>query len=330
MVAMSKPHMYLRQPLCWHRMDLSLATLRTVRTVAECRSFTAAAVVLGFTQSAVSRQIAAAEHELGVKLFHRVPRGVRLTDAGRIVLGHVAAALDSLDAAERELAGDSATPARRIRIGAFPAAGVALIPRALAILRRQNRQFDVSTRDGTTPALVRALRAGTLDFAVISSRPPHRAPDQDKPPLRQHTLSEAPLRLAVPAAGRYAGKDTVAIASLEGESWIATRSAKDEPQLGLWPGLPGRPEIRHWAADWLTKLNLVAEGAGVTTIAAELFPSLPQGVAVVAVEGVPEERRRLSVVYRADQPRDAAAVVVEALTLAASRLTAESQELMKA
>ncbi|RDI60601.1 helix-turn-helix domain-containing protein [Nocardia pseudobrasiliensis] len=52
-------------------MDLSLSALRTIRVVAECRNFTAAAAALDYTQSAVSRQIAAAERELGATLFER-------------------------------------------------------------------------------------------------------------------------------------------------------------------------------------------------------------------------------------------------------------------
>ena len=67
-----------------HVMDTSL--LVVFRAVAERGSFTAAAAALGYTQSAVSRQVSALESEFGVSLFDRLPRGVRLTESGRSLL----------------------------------------------------------------------------------------------------------------------------------------------------------------------------------------------------------------------------------------------------
>jgi DNA-binding transcriptional LysR family regulator len=80
-------------------MDITLTTLRVIREVAERGSFTAAAVALGYTQSAISRQVAAAEHEVGVQLFDRVTGGVRLTVAGQVLLRQGVIALDALDEA---------------------------------------------------------------------------------------------------------------------------------------------------------------------------------------------------------------------------------------
>src|SRR4051812_22203268 len=106
-------------------MDLTLSALRTIRAVAEHRSFTGAARATGYSQSAVSRQIAAAERELGTRLFDRVHGGVRLSRAGSDVLPNLVVALDALDAAERKI-GRPAARKRRVRIGAFAAAGTAL------------------------------------------------------------------------------------------------------------------------------------------------------------------------------------------------------------
>ena len=88
-------------------MDITLTTLRVIREVAERGSFTAAAVALGYTQSAISRQVAAAEHEVGVQLFDRMTGGVRLTAAGQVLLRQGVIALDALDEAQRELTGAS-------------------------------------------------------------------------------------------------------------------------------------------------------------------------------------------------------------------------------
>ena len=280
-------------------MDLSLSALRTIRAVAERRSFTAAAAALGYTQSAVSRQIATAERELGAALFERTPRGVQLTRAGGLVLHQVVIALDALEQAEKMVEGKP-RQVRRVRVGAVSVAGAALLPRTIAALRNTRADLEISTREGTTPALVRAVRAGTLDVALITARPPFRSPDQEQPPLKQHTITDAALALAVPSTSRHAGPEPVTLNSLEGESWIASRSSEDEPQLGVWPGLPGRPVVQHWTRDWATKLALVAEGAGITTVPVELLSLLPPGVSITRIDGVPEEIRRVTVTHARD------------------------------
>ncbi|MEV0051941.1 LysR substrate-binding domain-containing protein [Saccharopolyspora shandongensis] len=173
--------------------------------------------------------------------------------------------MDALDEAGRELRGAEAEGGR-VRLGFFPAAGAVIVARALATLHREHPNIQVTTREATTPALVRALRTGTLEIALLSSRPPHRSPDTDDPPLHVEPLLETCLALAVPVGGRFAEREGVTAEEIAGESWIAGPTGADEPQLGIWPGLPGRPRIRHTARDWSTKLHLVAAGAGITTV----------------------------------------------------------------
>src|SRR5687767_7007525 len=106
---------------------MQVQSLEVFRTVARLGSITAAARALRYTQSAVSRQIAALEGEWGVPLFDRLARGVALSDDGRRLLPHANAILDRLEAARDELAGG----AGQLRVGAFPTAVAALVPRAL-------------------------------------------------------------------------------------------------------------------------------------------------------------------------------------------------------
>jgi DNA-binding transcriptional LysR family regulator len=205
-------------------------------------------------------------------------------------------------------------------LGAFAAAGAALVPRSLAALRRDLPDIDATTREAPSPSLVRAIRSGSLDFAIITARPPYRSPDQETPRLVRHDLFESRLALAVPATSRYAAVDAVDLDTAAAAPWIATAAGRDEPQLGVWPGLPGRPKVRHWARDWATKLALVAEGAGITTVAAEMFPQLPDGVAVARLVGVPEERRLVSLVHRRDAAPRTVDDVVEALAAVSDEL----------
>src|SRR4051794_13216245 len=286
--------------VCVLRMvDFSVTGLRVLREIAQQGSFSAAAGTLGYTQSAVSRQVAALEAVAGRRLFERSRAGVTLTPAGARLLPRAIRVLEELDAALREDEGP-------VRLGAFASAVAGLLPRALAEV-----PFAVSVREATTPALVRALRAGTLDLAVLAQTPPFRPPGED---LELTLLAERELALAVPAA--HAFGRAVEVEALEGQVWVASRSDAGDALLGVWPGLRGRPDVRFVVRDWLAKLQLVAAGLAITTLAPVVEGVLPAGVRAVAVRGEPVETRRLVLAHRGslDGP---AARVADALISAA-------------
>src|SRR6185369_2100608 len=160
-----------------------------------------------------------------------------------------------------------------VRLGWFPSAGAVLVPRALAELRRTHPAITVTTREGTTPMLVRALRAGTLDLAVVASVPPYRPLDAETPALVLRTLSQRELLVAAPATHPLARGDAIDLADLRGQRWIA--GSGDDRAMGVWPGLDERPEIAHTARDWLAKLLLVAAGCGLTTVPGSLTAVVP-------------------------------------------------------
>jgi DNA-binding transcriptional LysR family regulator len=173
----------------------------------------------------------------------------------------------------------------------------------------------VLSREGGTPALVRALRAGTLDLALVASAPPFRPPDTETPALVLRTLAERSLRVAVPASHPLARREYVDVVDLRGQRWIA--GSGDDRVLGVWPGLDERPEIAHTARDWLAKLHLVAAGCGITTVPGSLGAVVPAGVRVLAVRGGPGEQRRVLLAHLPRPLSDAAARVAAALREAA-------------
>jgi len=139
--------------------------------------------------------------------------------------------------------------------------------------------------------LVRALRAGTLDLAVVASVPPYRPLDAETPALVLRTLSQRELLVAVPATHPLARGDAIDLADLRGQRWIA--GSGDDRVMGVWPGLDERPEIAHTARDWLAKLHLVAAGLGITTVPSVMSPAVPAGVRALPVRGGAREQRRL-------------------------------------
>jgi len=230
--------------LCWLVMEWSSTSLRLLRAIAESGSFTAAAVALGYTQSAVSRQMAVLERAADARLFERQAGGVRLTGAGLTLLRHASAALDEVDRAAQVLQGadpDGGTA----RLGIFTSAGAVLVPEALGLMRRRRSDVQVVTREGSTPTLVRSLRASTLDLAVISARPPYPAPDDQDPSLELDVLLEGDLLVAVPALGDLGRDGSVSLAALQDATWISNPQTPRPPTNLAWGSGPlsrdGRP-----------------------------------------------------------------------------------------
>ncbi|MDT8911960.1 LysR family transcriptional regulator [Amycolatopsis sp. PS_44_ISF1] len=300
-------------------MEWSSTTLRMYRALAETGSFTAAAASLGYSQSAVSRQIAALERAAGERLVERGAAGARLTAAGSVLLRHAAAALDELDRAERALSG-TAPGTVSIRLGVFTSVGAALIPETLALMRRRAPEVEVTTREGSTPALTRSVRAGTMDVAVLSSRLPARPLDDQEPPLAVETLLEGDLLVAVPARGDLGLGGSVTLAELAAAPWIASPSTAGEPAMGVWPALPRRPVVSHVARDWLGKLALVGSGHGVTTIPPYLVGTAPAGVRFARVADGDPVTRRVVMARRPGPAGAATSALGECLRAAAAGL----------
>ena len=111
----------------------------------------------------------------------------------------------------------------------------------------------------------------------------------------------------------------VEVEELEGEVWVASRSDAGDSLLGVWPGLAERPDVRYVVRDWLAKLQLVAAGLAITTLAPIALDRLPDGVKVVAVRGEPHETRRVVLARLPGELDGPAARVADALITAARR-----------
>jgi molybdate transport repressor ModE-like protein len=113
---------------------LDVTRLRVLVAVARHGSVTAAARALNYAQPSVSHHLARLEAETGTKLVQRAGRGIRLTDAGRLLAERAAEVIGRLDAAENELAVYTGLRAGRLRLAAFPSALGTLVPAAAAML----------------------------------------------------------------------------------------------------------------------------------------------------------------------------------------------------
>lgn len=282
----SSPHEpSLHEPSPHESLDLSTVWLRAFLEVARQGSFTVAARTLGWTQSAVSRQISSLESALGgAPLFDRLPRGVRLTEAGRVLVPYAEAVVEALHGAGRELSALREVAGGRLRFGAFATADAALVPHALAAFRARHPRVRLSREEGYTPVLLDRLTAGHLDLAVVSTT--GRTPLDS---YELHHLLDESLYVAVPAGHPLAGGGPVRLGQLADADWISG-SARPEGTLldaALRQGF--RPRVAHVVAEWTAKQGYVAAGLGVTLVPALAAESVRPDVALVPVldEGAP-------------------------------------------
>lgn len=230
--------------------------LRAFLEVARLGSFTGAARTLGWTQSAVSRQISTLEGALGgAPLFDRLPRGVRLTEAGRVLMPYAEAIAESLHGAVRELAALREVAGGRLRFGAFATADAGLVPQALAAFRAAHPRVQVTREEGFTPALLDRLTAGHLDLAVVSTT--GRAPLEA---YELHHLLDESLYVAVPAGHPLAGSDPVRLGRLADAEWISGSSRPEGTLLDVALRQGFRPRVAHVVGEWTAKQGYVAAG----------------------------------------------------------------------
>ena len=262
--------------------DLSTVWLRVFLDVSRHGSFTVAARELGWTQSAVSRQISSLEAALGGDpLFDRLPRGVRLTAQGRTLLPHAEETVARLHSMQRELAALRNLTGGTLRFGAFATADAALVPRAIAAFRARHPGVTLTREEGQTPWLLARLGDGALDLAIVSSTGGALSGDVDAYELH-HLLDEA-LYVAVPAAHPLAGHESVRLSQLAGEDWVSGSAHTEGTLLEEAHRHGFRPRVAHVVAEWTAKQGYVAAGLGVTLVPALAAESVRPDITLVPV-----------------------------------------------
>ncbi len=272
---------------------IDIRRLNVLKAVVETGSVAAAAELLSYTPSAVSQQMSTLERETGVRLLERVGRGVRPTDVALLLCEHTGRVLAAVQDAEDALAAWRAGRTGRLRLAAFPTAGSALVPGALAAFRSRHPDvaldFVVAEPDEATGH----LRAGSVDVAVVVLPKPPGEPVDDG--LVHHHLLADPFRVVLPRAHRLAAKRQLDIAMAAGEPWIGVSSCPDLCSLvvELACARAGfRPRYALEADEYPTALGFIAAGLGVALVPTMALGLAPHpGLAVRRVKGIQPERQ---------------------------------------
>jgi DNA-binding transcriptional LysR family regulator len=262
---------------------LDVRRLRILREVARRGSFTAAADALAYTPSAVSQQIAALERQAGAVLVERGPRGVSLTEPGRVLVAGAEEVLGRLAAAEGELAAIAGLRAGLLRLGWFATAGATLMPRAIAAFQRRHPEVELDLFEGDPDACIPKLRARELELALVYQF--EFAPTLGGD-LEQVPLVGDPLNIGLPPGHRLAGHDRVRLAELAGERWIqGVRHGSTVEVLPRACRLAGfEPQVAFQTDDRIAVEGLVAAGVGVALIPQLTLPTVRPDVAVRPLE----------------------------------------------
>jgi DNA-binding transcriptional LysR family regulator len=308
---------------------LDVTRLRVLVAVARHGSVTAAAHALNYAQPSVSHHLARLEAETGTKLIQRAGRGIRLTDAGRLLAERATEVIGRLDAAENELAVYAGLRAGRLRLAAFPSALGTIVPTAAAMLQAKHPSVDLRLSEAEPPEALRMLRAGYVDIALIFRHEPEgeQAREPDSGELRELVLLDEPVHLITPAAAQAHGEPlpgpTVSevwpgdLSRLAGQRWIAGCDRCREHLLRQCAAAGFTPKIAYTTDDFVAVQALVVAGLGIALLPAlALRATRNPGIRTIRLRGT----RRSVIAVRYSEPPDppAAALLLEVLRTAAT------------
>ncbi|MDP9868122.1 MULTISPECIES: LysR family transcriptional regulator [Streptosporangium] len=245
--------------------------LRTFVTVVRWRSFSAAAEELGYTQSAVSQQIAALEADLGLALLRRRP--VAPTPAGERLLEHAAPLLLRHQAARADVLRAAADPVERLTVVASPLACTPAVARSLAQARLS---VTLSTAGRERVAEQVASGAADLGFVdgIAAPSDPLRLPDVGA--ATGIGVAEDGLVVVLPAGHPLSGRRGLALADLADALWLQAPAAVPVERLREVTGVGGfRIGFRYDGDDLHTVLNLAAAGHGLTLLPSSVTAGVP-------------------------------------------------------
>lgn len=249
---------------------LDVTRLRVLVAVARYGSVTAAARALNYAQPSISHHIARLEAETGARLLQRAGRGVRLTDAGRLLAERAEEIIGRLDAAENELAAHVGLRQGRVRLASFPSALGTIVPAAAARLEAESPGMDLMLAEAEPPEALRMLRAGYVDVALVFR---HYQQDADPGPpgaeeegARGRLLLDEPVHMVTQAHGPDREPSQPDLAAYATRRWIAG-CERCRGYLLRQCALAGfTPKISFTTDDYVAVQALVAAGLGVTTL----------------------------------------------------------------
>lgn len=235
--------------------------LRYFCAVAESGSFTRAAEREQVAQPSLSQQIMKLEEELGVRLFDRLGRTVRLTGFGQVFLPRARAILVELKAAKDEVAEHQSSVSGPVSVGVIPTIAPYFLPLPLALFSRKYPQADINVVEDVTARLMDRLRAGQIDLAILAL------------PMRGHDIETFQLRTEklfaiVPRAHQLAKKRRVTLKDLRDQPFLLLREDHcfRETAIEVCKRARVSPHIVFESGQFSSILAMVGAGMGISIV----------------------------------------------------------------
>ena len=287
---------------------IDVQQLRALVELARLGTVSAAAESLGYSQSAVSHQLAALSRATGAVLLTRAGRGVRLTEEGRALAARGREVIDLLERTEREAVAMAHAEEGRILLAAFPSAVASLVPGILAVVSRRHPGLEIELVDAEPPEALDSLRRGRVDAALSFSY----IDDDAGEDLETVRLLDDVLYLVTHRGGIENIADGAQC------RWVTGCARCHEELIAVGRVNGFSPETAYASDDYVAVQALVAAGVG-----AALLPGMALSAyrhRAVRVRPLAEEHRRIEIVTRAERPRPAVIdVLVEACREAVRR-----------
>ncbi len=287
---------------------MNLRDLEYALAVAEHGHFSRAAESCAVSQPTLSGQLRKLEDELGVEIFERDGRTIRVTRTGREILGYARAAVEAVADIERAALAARDPLVGTLRIGVIPTLGPYLLPHLLATARERIPKLPLAIVEEPTALLVAGVQRGELDAAIVATT--HAAEG-----LHEIPIFDEPLWLVVRHGHPFAGRDTVSIPEIDARELLLLTDGHclREQTLELCNAVQREAATRDLRASNLeTLLNLVEAGYGMTVIPAlaRHGPRFSSGSLVPIRFAAPTPTRRIRLVHRPSAPRGAALTVL--------------------
>jgi DNA-binding transcriptional LysR family regulator len=301
---------------------LDIRRLQVLATVVDTGSVTAAATRLGFTPSSISQQVSALEKEAGMPLLEKHGRGIRPTEAGRLLAEHARHVLRAVADAEDALDDLREGRTGRVRVMSFNSAGDSLLPPAVARLRETMPGLHIATVLGETDDAYEAMRAQKLDVAVVLE--PFGKGDEPHDDLVRVHLLDDPYRAMLPEGHPLAAKKTVELTDLAQEDWVAALGGNGfcrDDTVDLCRRAGFTPRFVAHAVEFPAAQAYVATGIGVGLVPELALGTRYEGVVIRPLRRATEPRH----VWVLVRPEVASTAAVTA-TVAALRYAAKEHE----
>ncbi len=264
---------------------IPLTSLIQALAVAEHLSFYRAANALGVSQSSVSARIKALEEDLGILLFERNTRGVRLTEAGRLFVERVSAGVDHLDYAVKSAGMAALGECGRLRIGVHGLIPHSFLAKLIGRFRETYPGMEIDIAESTAREAIAQLRADQLDIAFVVG-------NHDPPGCHSRRIWTEPLVVAMPDRNPLAARERITWAELADETFLI-RPGGPGPQVydHILIRLSGRlsaPSFLRVSVERASLLSMVGQGFGVTLLGEASSLSPVAGVGFLPIADEPE------------------------------------------